>query len=155
MSNFNSGNFKIGPSIVAYKGTLLGGTKGGVKISIDTDTYEVTCDQSYGQPVRKIPLSVKINITMTMLEVEKGLEQLLSEDKLSNVLIGSDLLANGGELLLTPINSNDATGYRFPNAILDINSNVDLFATELHSVTLKFTAEADANGTFLQKVNVA
>ncbi|MBN2640964.1 MAG: hypothetical protein JXR78_04885 [Victivallales bacterium] len=155
MSNFNSGNFKIGPSIVAYKGTLLGGTKGGVKISIDTDTYEVTCDQSYGQPVRKIPLSVKIVITMTMLEVDKGLEQLLSEDKLSNALLGSDLLANGGELLLTPINSNDSTGYRFPNAVLDVNSNVDLFATELHSVTLKFTAEADVNGTFLQKVNVA
>ena len=154
MSSFNTDKFKVGASVVAYKGKLLGATRDGIKISVDEQTVDISCDQSYGQPVKRVVIGQTITIAMTMLEIDDNLGLLLDSGKITNLALGTDLLKNGGELLLTPVNANDTTGYRFPNAVLEPNSEYSLLSISAHTVKLKFSAVADSNGTVLEKITI-
>lgn len=154
MANFNSENFKIGPCIVAYKGQLLGATGDGVKIVIDSEVVDIVCDQSFGQPIKRVVTNVKISVTMTMLEINPNLSLLLDDNKITSAVIGTDLLKKGGELLLTPVDDNDTTGYRFPNAILEPSSDYSLPGSAPHSVRLRFSAHCSETGSFFEKVTL-
>ena len=154
MANFNSENFKVGPCVVAYKGQLLGATRDGVKIVIDSEVVDIACDQSYGQPVKRVVTNVKLSVTMTMLEIDPNLSLLLDDNKITAAALGTDLMKKGGELLLTSVDSNDPTGYRFPNAVLEPNSEYSLPGSAPHSVRLRFTAHRGDTGSFFEKVTL-
>jgi len=154
MSTFDSSNFKIGPCAVAYQGKLLGATRDGILIAIEGRTVDISCDQSYGQPVKRVVTGQKITITMTMLEVDTNLALLLDDGRITSLTLGADLMSLGGELLLTPVSSTDNVGYRFPNALLERDSDYHLLSTAAHTVTLKFSALADSSGVLVAKVDL-
>ncbi len=156
MANYNSDNFKLGPCVVSFGGTALGGTKGGVKVTMEADTYEVKCDQNYATPVKKIITGLKFNVSMSLLEIDTAFAQLLdSNGQIASSLLGSDLLANGKALLLTPVDSSDAYALNFPNAILEPGFEYSYDVENSQVLALKFTAHADDNDIFFEQVAVS
>jgi len=153
MSDFNPDNFKIGPCVVTYKGAQLGATSGGIKLNVNMDTVDIKCDQSYGQPVKRVVTAIKLSVTMTMLEVDSNLSLLLSDGKITSAVIGTNLLANGGVLLLTPVDTTDKVSYQFPNAVLEPQADYAISSSAADTVQLKFTAWPDSSGVFLSKVS--
>ena len=152
MANFNPDKIKIGPCVVSYKGSMLGATQGGIKIEMNMETVDIKCDQSYGQAVKRVVTAVKLSIGMTMLEVDQNFSLLLSGDKISGSVIGSNLLNHGGVLQLTPIDANDQAAYRFPNAILEPDASCSILGSAANTLELRFTAWPDSEGTFLEKI---
>lgn len=151
----NPEKLKIGACLVHYKGSELGATQGGVKINVDMDTVDIKCDQTYGQPVKRVVTAVKLTVSMTLVEIDGSFDLLLDDGKISADAIGSDLMKKGGVLQLTPLDTaSDKVGYRFPNAILEPNSDYAIASSGPHTLQVKFTACADAAGTFLEKITV-
>ena len=151
--NIDPEKIRTGPCVVTYKGTELGATQGGVKIAVDMDTVDIKCDQSYGQPVKRIVTAVKLAVTMTLLQIDTNIDLLLDAGKITAAVLGSDLLAKGGVLLLTPVDAPAAGSYRFPNAVLEPGSDYALTETGAHTIQVKFTAWPDAGGVFLEKTS--
>lgn len=61
-------NVKVGVCKVDYDGTNLGYTKGGVQVSVTTETYSVTVDQFGNTPISEIITSRVITVTTPLAE---------------------------------------------------------------------------------------
>ena len=113
----NAKNVKLGVCEVMYGGEDLGFTKGGVSVSVSTDTHEVKVDQRGDTPINefvkgrkctvKVPLAetdmetlMKIMPGATPIKDDKG--KLLRVDVPTSV--GTSLLESAKPLILHPIN---------------------------------------------------
>ena len=155
MANYNVEKFKIGACAVTYKGNVLGATGGGVKLDLDMDTYDVKCDQSFNQPMKRIVTAVKLEITIPLMEIDTGFGLMLdSGGKITDARIGADLFFGNGVLILSPVDANDTVGYSFPKAVIDPHFSYRFDSDKNHILELKFTALADTNGVFMEKISV-
>lgn len=68
----NAENVKLGVCTVTYGGTDLGVTKGGVELTLETQTHEVRVDQTGQTPINEYimgrTISVKVPLAETALE---------------------------------------------------------------------------------------
>jgi hypothetical protein len=153
--SFNTSNFKIGACTISYKGTVLGGTQSGPSFNIEPEYYESKCDQAGGRVVRKVITNMKITVTAELKEIDSGFAQILDGNgKITTALVGSDLLGNGGALILTPVDASDTVGYSFPNAVISPKTEYAFKAEEDHVLKIEFEVFPDAGGVFMEKIAV-
>lgn len=65
---YDTKNIKLGVCRVSFGGVDLGYTKGGVDVSIVTDTHEVNVDQYGDAPVNEIITSRRVEVTVPLAE---------------------------------------------------------------------------------------
>lgn len=65
---YDTKNIKLGVCRVSFGGVDLGYTKGGVDVSITTDTHEVNVDQYGDAPVNDIITSRRVEVTVPLAE---------------------------------------------------------------------------------------
>lgn len=116
-------NVKIGVCQVFYDGVDLGYTKGGVEVTVETETYEVTVDQFGASPIneyiQKRTVSAVVPLAETTLEnmvsimpgaalVTDSIDPTKKKVTVPNG-IGTDLLKIAKKLVLHPqgLDSND------------------------------------------------
>ena len=68
MANNNIENVNIGPAKIFWNGVDLGFTKGGVEVSVETGTHDVTVDQFGESPIDQIIMSRRVNVKVALAE---------------------------------------------------------------------------------------
>lgn len=68
MAESNTQNVKLGVCRVTFGGTDLGFTKGGVEVSVETQTHEVTVDQMGDTPINEYITSRSCTVTVPLAE---------------------------------------------------------------------------------------
>jgi len=134
-------NFKIGPCSIRYKGELLGITNNSSSLSFNFGYYDVTCNKTHDQVLEKRLTGMEISFKTEILQVDKGLDFIFDgNNTLTLDELGKRMSHEGGELLIVPINPNDKTAYRLPNAIVVNNSNCNFNTHEEYALKLEFEA---------------
>ncbi len=134
-------NFKIGPCSITYKGELLGITNNSSSLSFNFGYYDVTCNKTHDQVLEKRLTGMQISFKTEILQVDKGLDFIFDDNGTITLdELGKRMSHEGGELLIVPINPNDKTAYRLPNAIVVNNSNCNFNTHEEYALTLEFEA---------------
>ena len=134
-------NFKIGPCSITYKGELLGITNNSSTLSFNFGYYDVTCNKTHDQVLEKRLTGMQVIFKTEILEVDKGLDFIFDgNNTLTLDELGKRMSQEGGELLIVPINPNDKTAYRLPNAIVVNNSNCSFNTNEEYALNLEFEA---------------
>jgi len=151
----DTGDFKIGACALAYKGTVLGAVVNGPVLKLESTYRNITCDQTYDQPIRKKLLSTAVTLTANIREIDTGMGMLLDGNgKITILSLGKDTSQTGGELLLIPFNLNDTTGYRLPNAVLSKKTQYSFTENKEHSLELEFEGFMNENGVMMEKFTV-
>ncbi len=133
MANNSPENVKLGVCKVFYGGVDLGFTKGGVEVTVETETYEVTVDQYGNTPINEYIMGRTIKVTAPLAETT--LDNLvaimpgatlvtdgatLKKSVIVPTGIGTNLLAMAKELILVPKGVNGTLNYddavRIPKA---------------------------------------
>jgi hypothetical protein len=137
-------NIKIGPCSITYKGELLGITSSSSILSFNSNCYDVKCNKTHDQVLEKRLTGMEITFKTEIFQVDKGLDFIFDDNgALTLDELGKRMSHEGGELLIVPINPNDKTAYRLPNAIV-VNNSVCSFNTN-EEYTLKLEFEANYN----------
>lgn len=128
-------NVKIGVCRASYKGVDLGFTKGGVEVSVSSDTHEVTVDQYGSTPISERITGRKITVTCPLAETT--LENMVA------VMPGAVLSTNGA------FATSVAT---FPSANLEAGDTISvngrvITARALPATALEFQLGATAAAT--------
>jgi hypothetical protein len=110
-------NVKIGVCRVYYGGEDLGYTKGGVSVSVSTDTYEVKVDQFGETPISENITARSVTVTVPMAETTaENLIKIMPGAKANGdavdveTAIGTNLLTLSKELRLRPLALDEAEG---------------------------------------------
>jgi len=148
-------NFKIGPCSITYKGELLGITNNSSTLSFNFGYYDVTCNKTHDQVLEKRLTGMQISFKTEILQVDKGLDFIFDgNDTLTLDELGKRMSNEGGELLIVPINPNDKTAYRLPNALVVNNSNCSFNTHEEYALKLEFEANYnDGEEILIQRIN--
>jgi hypothetical protein len=134
-------NFKIGPCSITYKGELLGITNSSSTLSFNFVYYDVKVNKTHDQVLEKRLTGMQITFKTEILEVDKGLDFIFDgNNTLTLDELGKRMSQEGGELLIVPINPNDKTAYRLPNAIVVNNSDCSFNTNEEYGLKLEFEA---------------
>lgn len=64
----NAENVKLGVCNVTFDGVDLGATKGGVEMTVETTTHEVTIDQEGETPINEYIMGRKVTVTVPLAE---------------------------------------------------------------------------------------
>lgn len=149
-------NFTKAPFACAYNGTVLGGTEGPISINPEIEYEDITCNQAGGKAIARIIKSIKYRITGTFKEVDVVSNAVFGLQNITADMIGKDILASGGSLVLTAIGTGNTKVYTFPKVSSKI-TKYDLDGENIHGVEVEFeTAETgDANGNILTVTGVA
>lgn len=102
MAKSNTENVKLGVCRVTFGGTDLGFTKGGVEVSVETQTHEVTVDQMGGTPINEYITSRSCTVTVPLAETT--LENLVK------VMPGATLVTDTAEATKKYVTVPTATG---------------------------------------------
>lgn len=160
-------NVKLGVCRITFGGKDLGYTKGGVDVTVTTDTHKVTVDQFGQTTVNEVILGrncmVKAPLAETTLanlvSIMPG-ATLVSADNHVEVVtsVGTSLLDNASALLLHPIalpDSDTSQDFLIPKAATpgQMNFSYKLDAERIFDVT--FTAYPDPATQVLFKVGAA
>ncbi len=155
-------NVKLGVCRITFGGEDLGFTKGGVDVSVETETHEVTVDQMGEVPINEYITSRTCTVTVPLAETT--LENLVkimpgatlvtdAETQAKRVdvptAVGQSLLKTAQELVLHPV-ANDAEDksedFIIPKTntrgSMDYSYNLD----EERIYSCEFKAYADENG---------
>jgi len=113
----NAENVKLGVCNVSFGGVDLGATKGGVEMTVETTTHEVTVDQTGETPINEYIMGRRVTVTVPLAETT--LENLVAimpgatliggatdeDPKRVDVktAVGTSLLDVAKELILHPI----------------------------------------------------
>ena len=82
--------------------------------------------------------------------MDKGLDFIFDDNgALTLDELGKRMSHEGGELLIVPINPNDKTAYRLPNAIIVNNSDCSFNTNEEYTLKLVFEANYNDNEEIL------
>ena len=102
MASSNTENVKLGVCKVTYGGTDLGFTKGGVEVSVETQTHEVTVDQMGDTPINEYITSRTCTVTVPLAETT--LENLVK------IMPGATLIADTADETKKYVSVPTATG---------------------------------------------
>ena len=102
MAESNTQNVKLGVCRVTFGGTDLGFTKGGVEVSVETQTHEVTVDQMGDTPINEYITSRSCTVTVPLAETT--LENLVK------VMPGATLVTDTQEATKKYVTVPTATG---------------------------------------------
>ncbi len=102
MAESNTQNVKLGVCRVTFGGTDLGFTKGGVEVSVETQTHEVTVDQMGDTPINEYITSRSCTVTVPLAETT--LENLV------RVMPGATLVADTQDTTKKYVSVPTATG---------------------------------------------
>ena len=102
MAESNTQNVKLGVCRVTFGGTDLGFTKGGVEVSVETQTHEVTVDQMGDTPINEYITSRSCTVTVPLAETT--LENLVK------VMPGATLVTDTKESTKKYVTVSTATG---------------------------------------------
>lgn len=102
MAESNTQNVKLGVCRVTFGGTDLGFTKGGVEVSVETQTHEVTVDQMGDTPINEYITSRSCTVTVPLAETT--LENLVK------VMPGATLVTDTQESTKKYVTVPTATG---------------------------------------------
>lgn len=102
MAESNTQNVKLGVCRVTFGGTDLGFTKGGVEVSVETQTHEVTVDQMGDTPINEYITSRSCTVTVPLAETT--LENLVK------VMPGATLVTDTKESTKKYVTVPTATG---------------------------------------------
>lgn len=89
MADSNTKNVKMGVCRVYWDGVDLGLTKGGVSVTVNTDTYEVTVDQYGTTPIKEYVTGRTITVSVPMAET--------TIDNLVKIMPGATLVTDSVE----------------------------------------------------------
>ena len=143
-------NIKIGPCSISYKGESLGITSGSSILSFNLNCYDVTCNKTYDQVLEKRLTGMEVTFKTEIFQVDKGLDFIFDDNgALTLDELGKRMSHEGGELLIVPINPNDKTAYRLPNAIIVNNSDCSFNTNEEYTLKLEFEANYNDNEEIL------
>ena len=129
MANSNTENVKLGVCRVSFGGEDLGFTKGGVEVSVETNTHEVMVDQMGETPINEYITSRTCKVTVPLAEttlenlfkIMPGATLIADTSDVSKkyvqvpTAVGQSLLKVAQELVLHPVanaeedNSDDFT----------------------------------------------
>lgn len=167
MATSSTKNVKLGVCSVSYGGQDLGFTKGGVEVTVETNTHEVTVDQMGETPINEYIMSRTCKVTVPLAETT--LENLVkimpgatlvtdsSVDTKKYVSVpvsaGSDLLSVAQELVLHPIanaKENKADDFTIPKAATAGALNYSYKLDEERIFSCEFKAYADDKGVLFK-----
>ena len=155
MINVKTENFQLGPGNVMYKGASLGASSGPITILKKTSVYEVFCDSHAIEPIHSIITGVKMEISMTLAEVDSGMDLFLDANgQLDRSVIGTDLKSNAGELIITINENGKEVSYKFPNAIISPDYKYSTDDKGKSVMDVVFSGGSNS-GTYMQKINTA
>lgn len=119
-ANVTPSNIILSPMRVKFNGVDLGGTDGGVEFSASTKTADIKTDQTGDEAISSVVMASMYEVKMTLAEVKKKenwkvafpFAKLVTSGQqkaihLENVT-GQDLLQYGQQLLLHPLQNDDA-----------------------------------------------
>lgn len=163
----NTKNVKLGVCRVSFGGTDLGFTKGGVEVSVETETHEVTVDQMGETPINEYITSRTCTVTVPMAETT--LENLVKimpgatlvtdsttdTKKYVNVptAVGTSLLAVAQELVLHPIANGDgdkSDDFTIPKAMTPGAMTYSYMLDEERIFECEFKAYAGEDGSLFK-----
>jgi hypothetical protein len=115
-------NVRLGVCSLTYKGVDLGYTKGGVEVTVESETHEVTIDQFGNTPVNDYVMGAKITVKVPLAEttvqnmatIMPGGKLVIDEtdtDKIRADIssgVGLNLIDIAGVLTLHPIGRADS-----------------------------------------------
>ena len=137
--SLNTQNIKIGPCSITYKGELLGITSSSSILSFRFSNHDVKVNRTHEQVIDKRLTGIHIYFKTEIFQIDKGVNYLLNENKTWTLDdLGRRQAPHGGELLIVPINPNDKTAYRLPNALI-VNQGELIFSnTDEYVLRLEF-----------------
>ena len=149
-------NFTKAPFACSYNGTVLGGTEGPISITPEIEYEDITCNQAAGKAIARIIKSIKYRITATFKEVDVVTGAVFGLQNITADMIGKDILASGGELVLTAIGTGNTKVYTFHKVTSRV-TKYDLDGENIHGIEVEFesTETGDANGKILTVTGVA
>lgn len=102
----NTENVKLGPCKITYDGVDLGYTKGGVEVTVETSTYEVTVDQFGEAPIDEYITGRTVTVSAPLAETTKeNLERIMPGASLVN----DGAVAASGEIAVNTNPTEDET----------------------------------------------
>lgn len=94
----NTENVKLGPCKITYDGVDLGYTKGGVEVTVETSTYEVTVDQFGEAPIDEYITGRTVTVTAPLAETTK--------ENLERIMPGASVVNEGASVATGEISVN-------------------------------------------------
>lgn len=88
MSHNDPKNVKLGVCKVFYDGVDLGFTKGGVEVTVETETHEVTVDQYGNTPINEYIMGRTVSVSVPLAET--------TLDNLVKIMPGAKLVTDAG-----------------------------------------------------------
>lgn len=163
MANSNTENVKLGVCRVSFGGEDLGFTKGGVEVSVETNTHEVMVDQMGETPINEYITSRTCKVTVPLAETT--LENLIkimpgatliadtSDDSKKYVQVptgvGQSLLKVAQELVLHPVanaNEDKSDDFTIPRAATAGALSYSYKLDDERIYSCEFKAYADEKG---------
>lgn len=167
MANSNTENVKLGVCRVTFGGEDLGFTKGGVEVSVETSTHEVTVDQMGETPINEYITSRSCTVTVPLAETT--LENLVkimpgatlvvdsADTEKKHVIVptgtGQSLMKVAQELILHPIANSDedkSDDFTVPRASTAGALNYSYKLDEERIYNCEFKAYADEQGNLFK-----
>jgi hypothetical protein len=146
-------NFQLGPGTIMYKGVCLGASSGPIAIVKKTSIHEVFCDSLTIEPTHSIITGVKMEISMTLAEVESGMDLFLDANgQLDRSVIGTDLKSNAGELIITTTENGKTVSYKFPDAVLSPDYKYSTDDKDKSVIDVVFNGGSNS-GMYMQKIS--
>jgi hypothetical protein len=151
--SWNTDLLKIGPSVIAYKGEVIGVTLDSPLIKFEPEFYELRKDTMGGKVIRKILTNMNISVSVEVKEIDNAFAVFFDESgKITNVTFGQDILTTGGALTLSPISNEDNISYCFPKALLIPEAVYAFKNTKDHCLKMNFEVFEDSEGVLMQKL---
>jgi hypothetical protein len=146
MLNVNESSFNFGSGTVSYKGTLLGESRGSIKIKRKTSVYDVKKDSSSITPGASLVTGIKMEISMTMVVSDAAIDEFFNREHfLQYPEIGSNLNSTTGELVITTGKTGNQSECTFPYAILQPDFSYEIDGEGNHLVEVMFYTFIEAN----------
>lgn len=144
----NTENVKLGPCKITYDGVDLGYTKGGVEVTVETSTYEVTVDQFGEAPIDEYITGRTVTVSAPLAETTKeNLERIMPGASLVNdgaVAASGEIAVNTNPTADETLTINGVT-YTFKNSASldnDIAIGLDANATAA-AIQVKLSASSE------------
>lgn len=132
----NTENVKLGPCKITYDGVDLGYTKGGVEVTVETSTYQVTVDQFGEAPIDEYVTGRTVTVNAPLAETTKK--------NLERIMPGASVTGKGATRATGSIK---VTANPTDGDTLDVNGVVYTFrddATLANDIAIAGTAEGTA-----------
>ena len=153
ISMLKTDEFQLGPGTIMYKGVSLGASSGPITILKETTVHEVFCDALAVEPKYSIVTGIKMEISMTLAEVDSGMDLFLDTNgQLDRSVIGTDLRSSAGELIITINENGKEVSYKFPNAIISPDYKFSADDKGKNIMDVVFSGGSNSS-TYMQKIN--